>query len=167
MVPQDPLTAPQDPLTAPQDPLMAPLDLLTVPQDPLMTLQDLQGTMSIMVLQDPQGAMPSTYLSIIPFMDLQEVTHLMATKDLQVQVPQDLLDLQVLILPDLRDLQDHPGDGPLLQWITGNCPKTIPTNGMTMDFFSTMISRLQDTSALDFSTPNFNHVPFLPQNVQP
>ena len=160
MVPQDPLTAPQDPLTAPQDPLMAPLDLLTVPQD-------LQGTMSIMVLQDPQGTMHSTYLSIIPFINLQEVTHLMATKDLQVQVPQDLLDLQVLILPDLRDLQDHPGDGPLLQWITGNCPKTIPTNGMTMDFFSTMISRLQDTSALDFSTPNFNPVPFLPQNFQP
>ena len=149
MVPQDPLTAPQDPLTAPQDPLMAPLDLLTVPQD-------LQGTMSIMVLQDPQGTMHSTYLSIIPFINLQEVTHLMATKDHQVQVPQDL-----------QDLQDPPGDGPLLQWITGNCPKTTPTNGMTMDFFSTMISRLHDTSTLDFSTPKFNPLPFLPQNFQP
>ena len=145
----------------PQDPLMAPLDLLTVYQDPLMAPQDLQGTMSIMVLQYLKGAMPSTYLSIIPFMDLQETTHLMATMDNQVQVPQDL---QVLIL---RDLQDPPGDGPLLQWITGICPKTTPINGMTTDFFSTMISRLQDTSTLDFSTPNFNPVPFLPQNSQP
>jgi hypothetical protein len=148
----------------PQDPLMAPLDLLTVYQDPLMAPQDLQGTMSIMVLQYLKGAMPSTYLSIIPFMDLQETNHLMATKDHQVQVPQDLQDLQVLIL---RDLQDPPGDGPLLQWITGICPKTTPINGMTTDFFSTMISRLQDTSTLDFSTPNFNPVPFLPQNFQP
>ena len=147
----------------PQDPLMAPLDLLTVYQDPLMAPQDLQGTMSIMVLQylKPKGAMPSTYLSIIPFKVLLETTHLMATKDHQVQVPQDL---QVLIL---RDLQDPPGDGPLLQWITGICPKTTPINGMTTDFFSTMISRLQDTSTLDFSTPNFNPVPFLPQNFQP
>ena len=151
----------------PQDPLMAPLDLLTVYQDPLMAPQDLQGTMSIMVLQDPQGAMPSTYLSIIPFMDLQETTHLMATMDNQVQVPQDLQDLQDLQVLILRDLQDPPGDGPLLQWITGICPKTTPINGMTTDFFSTMISRLQDTSTLDFSTPNFNPVPFLPQNFQP
>ena len=122
MVPQDNLTDPQDPLTPPLDPLMAH--------------QDLQGTMSIMVLLDLRGAIPSTYLSIIPFMDLQETTHLMAIKDHQVQVPQDL---QVLIL---QDLQDPPGDGPLLQWITGICPKTTPINGMTMDFFSTMISRL-------------------------
>ena len=127
---------PQDNLTDPQDPLTPPLDLLTVPLDPLMAHQDLQGTMSIMVLQDLQGAMPSIYLSKIPFMDLQETTHLMAIKDHQVQVPQDL---QVLIL---RDLQDPPGDGPLLQWITGICPKTTPINGMTTDFFSTMISRL-------------------------
>ena len=144
-----------------QDNLMDPQDPLTPPLDPLMAHQDLQGTMSIMVLQDHQGAMRSTYLSIIPFMDLQETTHLMAIKDHQVQVPQDL---QVLIL---RDLQDLPGDGPLLQWITGICPKTTPINGMTTDFFSTMISRLQNTSALDFSTPNFNPVPFLPQNFQP
>ena len=120
----------------PQDNLTPPLDLLTVPLDPLMAHQDLQGTMSIMVLLDHQGAIPSTYLSIIPFMDLQETTHLMAIKDHQVQVPQDL---QVLIL---RVLQDPPGDGPLLQWITGICLKTTPINGMTTDFFSTMISRL-------------------------
>ena len=124
---------PQDNLTDPQDPLTPPLDLLTVPLDPLMAHQDLQGTMSTMVLQDHQGAMPLTYLSIIPFMDLQETTHLMAIKDHQVQ------DLQIIIL---RDLQDPPGDGPLLQWITGICPKTTPINGMTTDFFSTMISRL-------------------------
>ena len=43
---------PQDNLTDPQDPLTPPLDLLTVPLDPLMAHQDLQGTMSIMVLQD-------------------------------------------------------------------------------------------------------------------
>ena len=152
---------PQDNLTDPQDTLTPPLDLLTVPLDPLMAHQDLQGTMSIMVLLDLRGAIPSTYLSIIPFMDLQETTHLMAIKDHQVQVPQDL---QVLIL---RDLQDPPGDGPLLQWITGICRKTTPINGMTTDFFSTMISRLKDTSTLDFSTPNFNPVPFLPQNFQP
>ena len=115
---------PQDNLTDPQDPLTPPLDLLTVPLDPLMVHQDL--TMSIMVLQDLQGAIPLTYLSIIPFMDLQ--VHLMAMKDLQVLI--------------LRDLQDLPGDGPLLQWITGICPKTTPINGMTTDFFSTMISRL-------------------------
>ena len=124
---------PQDNLTDPQDTLTPPLDLLTVPLDLLTAHQDLQGTMSIMVLQDLQGEMPSTYLSIIPFMDLQETTHLMAIKDHRVQ------DLQVLIL---RDLQDPPGDGPLLQWITGICPKTTPINGMTTDFFSTMISRL-------------------------
>ena len=161
MVPQDPLTAPLDLPMVSQDHLTVSLDLLTASQDPLIAPQDLQETMSTMVLQDPQGAMPSTYLSIIPFMDLQETTHLMASKDHQVQVPQDL---QVLIL---RDLQDPPGDGPLLQWITGICLKTTPINGMTTDFFSTMISRLQDTSTLDFSTPNFNPVPFLPQNFQP
>ena len=127
---------PQDNLTDPQDPLTPPLDLLTVPLDLLTAHQDLQGTMSIMVLQDLQGAIPSTYLSIIPFMDLQETTHLMAIKDHRVQ---DLQDLQVLIL---RDLQDPPGDGPLLQWITEICPKTTPINGMMTDFFSTMISRL-------------------------
>ena len=143
MVPQDPLTDPLDLLTGAQDHLMVSLD-------PLMAPQDLQGTMSIMVLQDPQGAMPSTYLSIIPFKVLQEVTHLMATKDHQVQVPQDLLDLQVLTL---RDLQDPPGDGPLLQWITEIYPKTTLINGMTMDFFSIMISRLQDNSTLNLSTP--------------
>ena len=137
---------PQDNPTAPQDPLMDPLDLLMVSQDPLMAPQDLQETISTMVLQDPQGAMPSTYLSIIPFKVLQEVTHLMATKNHQVQVPQDRLDLQVLTL---QDLQDPPGDGPLLQWITGIYPKTTPINGMTTDFFSIMISRLQDNSTLD------------------
>ena len=153
---------PQDNPTAPQDPLTDPLDLLTVSQDPLMAPQDLQGTMSIMVLQDPQGAMPSTYLSIIPFKVLQETTHLMASKDHQVQVPQDL---QVLIH---RDLQDPQGDGPLLQWITGICPKTTPINGMMMDFFSTMISRLQDNSTLKFSPLNSTpYLPFLPQNFQP
>ena len=150
MVPQDNPTAPQDPLTDPLDLLTVSQDHLTVSLDPLMAPQDLQGTMSIMVLQDPQGAMPSTYLSIIPFKVLQEVTHLMATKDHQVQVPQDLLDLQVL---NLRDLQDPPGDGPLLQWITEIYPKTTLINGMTMDFFSIMISRLQNTSTLDLSTP--------------
>ena len=148
MVPQDNPTAPQDPLTDPLDLLTVSQDHLMVSLDPLMAPQDLQGTMSIMVLQDPQGAMPSTYLSIIPFKVLQEVTHLMATKDHQVQVPQDLLDLQVLTL---RDLQDPPGDGPLLQWITEIYPKTTLINGMTMDFFSTMISRLQDNSTLNFS----------------
>ena len=153
---------PQDNPTAPQDPIMTPQDLLMVSQDPLMAPQDLQETMSIMVLQDPQGAMPSTYLSIIPFKVLQETTHLMASKDHQVQVPQDL---QVLIH---RDLQDPQGDGPLLQWITGICPKTTPINGMMMDFFSTMISRLQDNSTLNFSPLNSTpYLPFLPQNFQP
>ena len=146
MVPQDHLTAPLDLPMVSQDHLMVSLDLLTASQDPLIAPQDLQETMSTMVLQDPQGAMPSTYLSIIPFKVLQEVTHLMATKNHQVQVPQDLLDLQVLIL---QDLQDPPGDGPLLQWITGICPKTTLINGMTMDFISIMISRLQDNSTLD------------------
>ena len=156
---------PQDNPTAPQDPIMTPQDLLMVSQDPLMAPQDLQETMSIMVLQDPQGAMPSTYLSIIPFKVLQEVTHLMATKDHQVQVPQDLL---VLTLQDLQDLQDPPGDGPLLQWITEIYPKTTLINGMTTDFFSTMISRLQDNSTLKFSPLNSTpYLPFLPQNFQP
>ena len=156
---------PQDNPTAPQDPIMTPQDLLMVSQDPLMAPQDLQGTMSIMVLQDPQGAMPSTYLSIIPFKVLQETTHLMASKDHQVQVPQDL---QVLILWDPQDLQDPPGDGPLLQWITEIYPKTTLINGMTMDFFSTMISRLQDNSTLNFSPLNSTpYLPFLPQNFQP
>ena len=145
MVPQDNPTAPQDPLTDPLDLLTVSQDHLTVSLDPLMAPQDLQGTMSLMVLQDPQGAMPSTYLSIIPFKVLQETTHLMASKDHQVQVPQDL---QVLIL---RDLQDPQGDGPILQWITGICPKTTPINGMMMDFFSTMISRLQDNATLNLS----------------
>ena len=165
MVPQDNPTAPQDPLTDPLDLLTVSQDHLTVSLDPLMAPQDLQGTMSIMVLQDPQGAMPSTYLSIIPFKVLQEVTHLTATKDKQVQVPQDLLDLQVLTL---RDLQDPPGDGLLLQWITETYPKTTLINGMTMDFFSTMISRLQDNSTLNFSPLNSTpYLPFLPQNFQP
>ena len=153
MVPQDNPTDLQDPLTAPLDPLTVSLDLLMVSQDPLMAPQDLQETMPTMVLQDPQQAMPSAYLLIIPFKVLQEMTHLMATKDHQVQVPQDL--------------QDPPGDGPLLQWITGICPKTIPINGMTTDFISTMISRLQNTSTLNFSPRNFNPVLFLPQNFQP
>ena len=153
---------PQDNPTAPQDLLMAPQDLLMVSQDPLMVPQDLQETTSTMVLQDLQGAIPSTYLSIIPFKVLQETTHLMASKDHQVQVPQDL---QVLIH---RDLQDPQGDGPLLQWITGICPKTTPINGMMMDFFSTMISRLQDNSTLKFSPLNSTpYLPFLPQNFQP
>ena len=162
MVPQDQTTAPQDPLTDPLDLLTVSQDHLMVSLDPLMAPQDLQGTMSIMVLQDPQGAMPSTYLSIIPFRVLQETTHLMASKDHQVQVPQDL---QVLIL---WDLQDPPGEGPLLQWITGIYPKTTPINGMMMDFFSTMISRLQDNSTLNFSPINSTpYLPFLPQNFQP
>ena len=156
---------PLDHLTVSQDPLMAPQDLLMVSQEPLMDPQDLQETMSTMVLQDPQGAMPSTYLSIIPFKVLQEVTHLMATKNHQVQVPQDRLDLQVLTL---QDLQDPPGDGPLLKWITGICPKTTPINGMTTDFFSIMISRLQDNSTLDFSPLNSTpYLPFQPQLFQP
>ena len=158
MVPQDPLTAPLDLPMVSQDHLTVSLDLLTASQDPLIAPQDLQGTMSIMVLQDPQGAMPSTYLSIIPFKVLQEVTHLMATKDHQVQGPQDLQVLTFRDLQDLRDLQDPPGDAPLLQRITGICLKTTPINGMTTDFFSTMISRLQNTSTLDFSTRNFNPV---------
>ena len=165
MVPQDNPTAPQDPLTDPLDLLTVSQDHLMVSLDPLMAPQDLQGTMSIMVLQDPQVAMPLTYPSIIPFKVLQEVTHLMATKDHQVQVPQDLLDLQVLTL---WDLQDPPGDGPLLQWITEIYPKTTLINGMTMDFFSTMISRLQDNSTLNFSPLNSTpYLPFLPQNFQP